>query len=130
MVLVRRAAIALAPKFGAYPRASIAAETFSRVDCETRSGKLRQRETVAVETPALDATSCKVGVVRVISIVSRRLVICNLAVQFAKGKVLTGLKCKGLLFENVKAYMTSDSALRSDMGGVVFAAVWYADALR
>lgn len=90
MVLVRLAAIARAPKFGEYPRASIAASTLSFVRGETRSGKFRQRETVAVETPAVVATSCSVGMARLLFILSIISILGNLAVQTEKGKTFAG----------------------------------------
>ena len=64
MVFVRRAAMTRAPKLGEYPSAAIASATFRRVSGATLSGKFRQRETVAVETSAALATSCRVGVGR------------------------------------------------------------------
>src|SRR5262249_47234399 len=46
-----------ATEFGAYPRRSTAFSTRTRVSGDTTSGRLRTRETVAVETPARLATS-------------------------------------------------------------------------
>ena len=70
IVSVLLAAITLAPKLGVYRKVSTAFKTFSRVDLTTRSGEFKHRETVAVETPAVFATSSSVGVDRFEVIVS------------------------------------------------------------
>ena len=61
IVFVRFAANARAPKFGEYPIFCTTSNTRSLVPSTTRSGVLRHRDTVAVETFASSATSSNVG---------------------------------------------------------------------
>src|SRR3954462_15705172 len=60
-IFVRPLARALPAAWGIQPSAAAVARTRARTRGATLSGLLKERETVAEETPAATATSCPVG---------------------------------------------------------------------
>src|SRR5688500_3092178 len=60
-ILVRPLARALPAAWGIQPSAAAVARTRARTMGATLSGLLKERDTVAEETPAATATSCAVG---------------------------------------------------------------------